>query len=343
MSEEKKPEIETLQLPDAPEKTEAAKDAVISGANKTEHQSMFLDARAEGNQDSPSDLSLKALNPDDPQYAVIASNRFEIVDDSPKTPERPIPSRPAEKLHPRDGMTVSFHDLLKNYSTPFLDAYLKSKSLADNQPGKSKTLEQVIDRMKTCPWADQIQVRFDSKVHNPDYNGVNSTITINPDDLPYRQIEVFAHEGFHATHQDLKLLYLGEPVTDKDTYVRIKSKHEIEAFISEIHVHDELTKNMPGAKPVSYEWKNSWNINQPDADLSRLLKERGRDGLTAFLMDEAKARMKIGDEFKPATYREYFSKGHAQYLSGFQKTASKLTEWFTSAPGVKSRIESGGY
>lgn len=343
MSEEKKPEKETLQLPEAPEKSETAKDAVIAGVNKTEHQSMFLDARAEGNQDSPSDLSLKALNPDDPQYATIASNRFEIIDDSPKTPERPIPSKPVEKLHPQDGMKVSFHDLLKSYSTPFLDAYHKSKSLADNQPGKSKTLEQVIDRIRTCPWVGKIQVRFDSHAENPEYDREDSSITINPKAPAYRQIEQFAHEGFHATHQAIKSLYLNGKITDLDKYVEIKEELELGAFISEIRVHEELTRYMPGAKPVTYDWKSREGVRQPSADLTRLLREQNRAGLKDFLMNRAVTDMRIGGNRIPSTYREYFIDSHSYYLKGFQQNVDRLNAWFKLEPDAKKHIIDGDY
>lgn len=43
---------------------------------------------------------MNALNPDDPQYAAIASNRFEIVDDSPSPPK--TPKQPAEKFERYD-------------------------------------------------------------------------------------------------------------------------------------------------------------------------------------------------------------------------------------------------
>ncbi len=339
MTSDKNPEPEKLQI-DSPEKSEVAKDSVVAGVHKVEHQSMFFEIKAEGNQESPSDMSLRALCPDDPEYANLIADRFEIVDDSA---ERSNLKKTTEKLKPKDGTRVLFQDLLKNYSTPFLDAYFKSKSLNDGQPGKSKKLEQIIDRIKTCPWADQIKILFSSKAHNPDYNATVSTITINPKDPPYKQIEVFAHEGYHATHQELKALYFGGPVSDLNTYVGIKSKHEIGAFLSEIRVHNELTKHLWGAKPVSYQWSNAEKIRQLDADLSKVFRERGIDGLSTFLLDEARAEMNIGGVFKPASYREYFIEGHKHYLSGFSKTLESLNKWFKSDPSLKSRIESGSY
>ncbi len=86
MPEEKKPEIENYQLADSFEKSEVTKDATISGPDARERQSIFLSAKANENQDSPSDLSLKALNPEDPEYALIASNKFEIIDDNAVKP-----------------------------------------------------------------------------------------------------------------------------------------------------------------------------------------------------------------------------------------------------------------
>lgn len=83
MTEEKKAEKDSPPIFEFLANPEVSKDSVISGDDKIKHQQRFFDVKAEENQDSPSDLSLKALNPDDPEYANLLSNRFEIVDENP--------------------------------------------------------------------------------------------------------------------------------------------------------------------------------------------------------------------------------------------------------------------
>ncbi|QQR57744.1 MAG: hypothetical protein IPG59_22695 [Candidatus Melainabacteria bacterium] len=339
MTSDKNPETEKLQI-DSPEKSEVAQDSVVAGVNKVEHQSMFFEIKAEGNQDSPSDMSLRALSPDDPEYANLIANRFEIVDDSV---ERSNLKKTTEKLKPKDGTRVLFQDLLKNYSTPFLDAYFKSKSLTDGQPGKSKTLEQIIDRIKTCPWFDQIKIHFDSNAKNPEYDRSNSTITIDPTASISKQIETFAHEAFHSTHQGIKALYLDGQVTDLNKYLAIKSDLELGAFISEIQVHNEITKNILGSEPVTFANISSHGVKLPDLDLVSIFHAKGKDGLREILIDKAIAGMQIDGNTRPSTYRNYFASGHKTYLESHAENLRKLNSWFNSKPEVKSKIVNGNF
>ncbi|MBZ0187425.1 MAG: hypothetical protein K8F91_14355, partial [Candidatus Obscuribacterales bacterium] len=137
---------------------ETAADAVISGG-KDDHQGRYLDAKATENQDSLSDMQLKALSPTDASRAELASDRFEIVDsvepEAGTADGRQLAIRDdycnrfefQGKPLPGDGQTLSFKQILEDYQTPFVDAYERSRQTKDRQPGKSKTLEQVVDRL----------------------------------------------------------------------------------------------------------------------------------------------------------------------------------------------------
>ncbi len=112
----------------------------------------------------------------------------------------------SEKKVPRDGIKPHLKEFLDDYKSPVMDAYEHSKGLKNGEPGKSRTLEDIIDRLKDCPWLSKLFVKYDSKASNPEYDNFESTITLRPQDMA-RQIENFAHEGFHATHQFLSRLY----------------------------------------------------------------------------------------------------------------------------------------
>lgn len=95
------------------------------------------------------------VNPD----AGLASNPAQGFEVSDKVQ---IADKPHEKLIPKDGQELTLKELLNDYKTPFIDAYERSKHLKDGELGKSKTLEEIVDRLKDCPWADQIRIQFDS-------------------------------------------------------------------------------------------------------------------------------------------------------------------------------------
>ncbi len=136
-----------------------------------------------------------------------------------------------------------------------MDAYENSKGLKGNASVKSKTLEEIVDRLKDCPWADQIHVKFDSKAINPEYDPVENTITINPKASKEEQIELFAHEAYHATHQFLNKMYSGEHL-DKPTFVNTLLWGEVGSMIAESKVHDELKfdRNKPDALKFIKQW-----------------------------------------------------------------------------------------
>ncbi len=59
-----------------------ANDAIV---NDLSQQKVFENAQSCINQDSISELQLKALDPADPRVAQIQSNRFELIDESSET------------------------------------------------------------------------------------------------------------------------------------------------------------------------------------------------------------------------------------------------------------------
>lgn len=129
--------------------------------------------------------------------------------------------------------------LLNDYRTPFIDAYEWSRRLREGELEKSRKLESVIDRLKDCPWAEDIRIKFDAGADNPDYSNHGNTITIRPQDPPERQTENFAHEAHHATRQFLFALY-GGAIVGKSDFVDQFLHGEVQALRTEGQVHDEL-------------------------------------------------------------------------------------------------------
>lgn len=247
-----------------------------------------------------------------------------------------------EKPRPQDGKDYSLKEILEAYKTPFMDAYEHSKHLKDGDTGKSKTLEQIVDRLKSCPWADRIRVSFDSRVGNPEYDPVKSTITIRPQDSPADQIELFVHEGFHSTHQALKEMYMGEKPLEPKQYAEVLGSLEARSFQAEIGVHNELTAKM-GAGPVSYEWRNSKNEPQPTKNLGQVYAEKGLDGLKHFVLDEAFTDMKFDGKPHSWNYRTYYEATQPKYAVLWQTSHDELNKRMRQDPTLKKAIEAGGF
>lgn len=224
------------------------------------HFSMEKSARAAAsknlvNQGVLSDLVLVASNPSD------------------KNTERKVETTGKEKPTPKDGQTLTLKQLLEDFKTPFIDAYERSKCLKDGQPGKSKTLEQVVGRLKAIPWSNDIRITFNSTAKNPEYREHSSRITINPTHSTYKQIEEFAHEAYHATHQFLSKVYGGGRL-DRQSYIDTYVRGEVDALLTETAVHREL--NLPGAITYSY-YDQRGNIQ--NLDVSDCLRTNGAKSL----------------------------------------------------------------
>lgn len=244
-----------------------------------------------------------------------------------------------EKRIPKDGETIPLKQLLSDYRTPFIDAYEHSKQLKDGEVGKSRTLELIVDRMKSCPWSDKIHVKFDSNADNPDYTNFNSTITIRPQEPDWKQIDTFAHEGYHATHQTLEELYLGSKPVLLPDYLRIKGDAEVNSFETEVHVHKEL--GSPGI--VSYEWNDSSKHKQPTKNLISLYNEHGREGLARFILWDAFTDMKINGQIQSSNYHHYHESTYGDYVKGHSTAQNSLKHWFKSDPSAEKRIKDGHY
>ncbi len=217
-------------------------------------------------------------------------------------------NRERKNLEPQDGDSLPLKQVLENYKTPFMDAYNRSKLLKDGEPGKSKTLEDIVDRLKDCPWADKIHVKFDSKALNPEYDPVKNTITINPNRLPDAQLETFAHEAYHATHQFLNKMYSGT-VLDKKQFTDTLLWGEVGSMVAEAKVHDEL--KLSTEKPQFF-YKNA-DGSDSHINIGDYVKQHGMKALFDFLETAQPARS------TQEPYGIHYQKNHQEYSDRFNK------------------------
>ncbi len=244
-----------------------------------------------------------------------------------------------ERTVPPENTLLLLKDFFHKYTTPFVDAYWRTKALKDGDQKKCNLYEEIVERFERSPWKkpDDLKIKLDRSITYPHYDSQKSTLFMDPVEHPAKQIEHLAHEGFHATHQATEQLYMGQKELSLDEFVRIKSELETESFVVEIKVHNQLTASMHGG-PVTYKWANSKREPQPDKDLGALYAEEGRAGLKKFIIDNAYTEMDIGGKKKMATYHDYYVDQYISYKANWKKAHDDLQARFKADPSLKQAI-----
>lgn len=134
-----------------------------------------------------------------------------------------------------------------------ISEFLQRKGLQEAVKVSPQLARNLVEIQK-CKWASDIHVWQ----HHPaaEYDAKTSVIEVDPGQSRKRQIEVFAHESYHATHQDLDDLYGGQKPVSETEFVNIKMRQEAGAFLRETLVNEDLRKNSPelGSAPIEYIW-----------------------------------------------------------------------------------------
>jgi hypothetical protein len=216
---------------------------------------------------------------------------------------------------PQDGQTITLQEFLDSYRTPISDAYALSRRGNPGDP-RSQTLEQVIQRLREIPWANQIRIRFDSRATNPEYDAATSTITINPNASAQRQIESFVHEAYHATHAGLHALYNNGVVTEQE-FVRIYMNNEVQAMLAEARVHTELGHGPP---PVRFYYRRP-DGTQAHIDIASYVAQHGENALRAFLT----TAQPIGQNAQP--YGNHYASFYAAYRQNFNQNRPTVLQF----------------
>lgn len=232
-----------------------------------------------------------------------------------KQEKRSFLTQHSEKPTPNHGQALTLKQLLEDYKTPFIDAYERSKCLKEGQPGKSKTLEYVVDRLRAIPWADRIWIDFKLHPDNPDYNNEKSTITIDLAATPEKQIEIFAHEAFHAAHQFLSKQY-NRGKLSKAEFLDIWLSGEVESMLTEVRVYREL-----GLTDDSPKFKYVENGKVKPVDIEDYVKRHGKEGFVEFLRSHQPA----GKNAIP--YGEHYARFYDSYLSNFDQNKGAVERY----------------
>ncbi|HIA52566.1 MAG TPA: hypothetical protein EYN91_10825 [Candidatus Melainabacteria bacterium] len=223
----------------------------------------------------------------------------------------------AAKRVPRNGDNPLLKDFFKDYKTPVMDAYEYSKSLKEGQPGKSKTLEDVVERLMDCPWLDKLRVKYDSKASNPEYNNLESTVTLRPQDA-IRQTENFAHEGFHATHQFLSKLYDHGKVSPRE-FEDIYMSGEADSMLTESRVQRDLN---PNGEPTKFHFYRA--DGQTDSiKIQEYADKYGKQALVEFL----RTAKPVGANARP--YGEHYSSFYKAYVDNFDQNKPAVDKYIT--------------
>lgn len=267
----------------------------------------------------------------------LAYNPSRPTDASEKTQ---IAQKAQNKLVPTDGETVKLDTVLSAYTTAFTEAYEYSSQLKPGSSGKLDMLEETIRRLQSVPWKDKLDVKFDPTAKNPEYDPVNSRITINTKHGYERQIEEFVHEAFHATHQGIGALYINKakPVSFEE-YFHERTKGEVGSFIAEIKVNAEM-KNL---RPVEFEHVvNGKAVNE---NLTALYRAKGEEGLRNFLLDarpplkvNGRAQLDIFQNLQTMeSYDEHYANTYQTYKDTFERAKPEagavLKEYQNRNPG----------
>jgi len=125
--------------------------------------------------------------------------------------------------------------------SPFADAYNHSKALKPGEKGKSPTLETIVDRVLSVPWANQLKVKIDHWSDNSHYDNEHNRLTIKPYEDKGKLVQEAGHESFHASHQFLGTLYNGNKPLEKESFVRTFVSGEADSVIAEIKLKKELS------------------------------------------------------------------------------------------------------
>lgn len=216
-------------------------------------------------------LSAPDIRPIDPKIEVqkiddqensVAYRQDELIEFPPEGYDKPV-----------NGREYNIWDILI-MDTPIADA-IRSK--------KSPTLNNLVDRMKGCPWAPRIVFQHPIPEDHAEYNPDDSSIYIDPTKPVEDQIRSFAHESYHSTHQNITKFFSGPKPVQGDSYNNDRLGAEFSSFRAEIKVHNEL--KLKGHVVFKYLDKNN---DVKRAFLEEMLSEDQKNGtnkLDEFLRD----------------------------------------------------------
>jgi hypothetical protein len=214
----------------------------------------------------------------------------------------------------------------------------------------SASFALAVQDLNECKWGSAIRIWRGHPTEITDYSAEFNLMELDSKDGARRQAEVFSHEAYHATHQDLdKLFGTGESVSKKD-YVDIKMHQEAGAFLQEIKTNEDLHRSRPNPlhsgddpnKHIEFMWVDKANPKAAPhkQDMNALLvREHGKINEAASLkriesfLREHPAAIKDGagefekdssGNYRMNDYAQHYESGHEEYRKKFSKNREYL-------------------
>jgi hypothetical protein len=183
-------------------------------------------------------------------------------------------------------------------------------------PKKSPTLSKLVEDLKKLPW--NVNIVFEESAKFQDYDPKTSTIHLGMKWNNERQIENFGHEIYHATHQDLDLLYSEPEPLAHGLFMAIKMDQEAGAFLAELKVNRELGHK----QPTSYEYVDIDRVKTKQLAELVVYKGSGQSSI-----DDLRSRAAIGNFLREhhAPVRDNTNKPILEW-HGLSLSASPYTE-----------------
>lgn len=214
-----------------------------------------------------------------------------------------------------------------------VDSLLRMQSDLRPATAASPTIRELVGIMNKQPW--QVVATYEHPVKFPDYNPADNSIHIDSALSKQKQVDTFAHELYHATHQNLDELYGKPDAVGLDQYRKIKMDQESGAFLSEFKANKELKHT----EPVSFDYvENNVIHKQRISDLISYTKDGSIDDTASkarikeFLSthrapksdDRGKLARDSNGTIQTNFYPDTHTHGYGDYLKNFEHNRQEL-------------------
>jgi len=145
----------------------------------------------------------------------------------------------------------------------------------------SPAFAHAFKELNNCAWGTVIKIWRGHPTEITDYSPEYNLMELDSKDGARRQVEVFSHEAYHTTHQDLDKLYKKTGAVSSNEFIDIKMRQEAGAFLQEIKTNEELHKSLPTPlhkgddpnKHIEYVWVDRTNpkVEPQKQDMNALL------------------------------------------------------------------------
>ncbi|MCC6981607.1 MAG: hypothetical protein IT343_25015 [Candidatus Melainabacteria bacterium] len=229
-------------------------------------------------------------------------------------------------------------------------AHFAQRPGATDAMSASPIFTHAIKELNNCAWGNAIRIWRGHPTEITDYSAEYNLMELDSKDGARRQVEVFSHEAYHATHQDLDKLFGKNGAVTPQEFINIKMQQEAGAFLQEIKTNEELHSSRPTPlhagddpnKHIEYMWVDRANPKgEPQKqDMNSLLvrdngkinEEASLEKLETFLRAHPAAiKDRNGGYTKDSSgnyamndYVLHYGNAHGSYKEEFNNNRSRL-------------------